>query len=114
MIEMEARKLKEYELNLVKYLVKISEQDSSYNIPDLVEELKDGKMGSIRFISGEPGRKYGADLIQVEYKDDDSIPVIITLSLDNQQQLYELEFWKVDFEKLLRYPKPDEVVLIKN
>lgn len=111
---MEARKLKEHELNLVMHLVKISEKEGSYNIPDLVVELKDGKMGSIRFVSGEPDRKYGADLVQVEYKDEDSVPVIITLTLDNQQQLYELEFWKVDFEKLLRYPKPDEVVLIKN
>ncbi len=111
---MEARKLKEHELNLVKHLVKISEKEGSYNIRDLVEELKDGKMGSIRFVSGEPGRKYGVDLVQVEYKDEDSVPVIITLTLDNQHELYELEFWKVDFEKLLRYPKPDEVVLIKN
>jgi hypothetical protein len=87
MIEMETRELKEHEQNLVKHLVRISKKDGSYNIPDSVEELKDGEMGSIRFVSSEPGIKYAADLVQVEYKDEDNVPVIITLTLDNHQEL---------------------------
>jgi hypothetical protein len=111
---METRELKEHERNLVRHLVRISKKEGSYDIPDLVEELKDSKMGSIRFFSGKPERNYAADLVQVEYKDEDNVPVIITLTLDNHQELYELEFWKVDFEQLNRYPKPDEVVVINS
>jgi hypothetical protein len=111
---MGARELKENEQNLIKHLVRISDKEGSFDIPELVEELKDGEMGSIRFASSEPARTYSSDFVQVEYIDEDNVPVIITLTIDNHQKLYELEFWKVDFEKLVRYPRPNEVIVQSN
>lgn len=109
---MEIRQLKEQEHNLIKYLLSISDkEDSSFRIPHTVDVLEVGKMGSIRFISAKSERIYAADLIQVQYQDEDNVPVIITLTIDNYQNLHELDFWKVNFEKLLRYPKPNEVAV---
>ncbi|MER2998824.1 DUF6984 family protein [Pontibacter populi] len=108
---METRNLKDSEQNLIKHLIRISNKEGTFDIPELVEDLKDGKMGSIRFVSSEPDRTYSSDLVQVEYIDEDNVPVIITLTIDNHQKFYELEFWKVDFEKLVRYPRPNEVTV---
>jgi len=68
-------------------------------------------MGSIRFVSSNPNRAYYSDLVQVEYLDVDNVQVIITLTIDNHQELFELEFWKVNFERLVRYPNPEEVLV---
>ncbi len=54
-------------------------------------------MGSIRFESSKLGRKYGGDIAHVELKDEDDVPVIISLIIDQYDQLYDLDVWKVDF-----------------
>ena len=54
-------------------------------------------------------RKYNRDLIQVSYVDKDDVLVLITLTIDNFSNLFELEFWQTDFSSLINYPKPDQV-----
>lgn len=49
-------------------------------------------------------RKYGKELSRFEFKDNDGVPVSITLNLDDQGLLYELDIWKVNFSKVLSYP----------
>jgi hypothetical protein len=87
-----------------------------FRIPDQVVVLIDGNMGSIKFVDPENriGRKYSNDLIQASYNDKDGIYVLITLTLDNYNNLFELEFWKTDFSKLIDYPKPNQVQIIVN
>ena len=49
-----------------------------------------------------------------EYVDSDETPVVITLTKDDKGHLLDLDFWKVDFTKLLEYPTPDKIILRGN
>ena len=74
-----------------------------------VRDLQDGKMGSIRFVRAEPQR-FGKVLAEREYEDSDGVLVSIAVNADHNDQLFELDFWKVDFSPLRRYPKPSDLV----
>lgn len=73
-------------------------------------DLRDGGMGSIRLTDkSDRPRKMGSELVTAHYIDDDQIPVIISINLDQEGRLFEMDFWKVDFDPLKRYPTPGEV-----
>ncbi len=75
-----------------------------------VEDMQDGGMGSIRFIDySSVGRHLGNVIAEAEYADDDGVLVSIALNTDTSGWLYELDFWKVDFSPLLRYPSPSDL-----
>ena len=76
-------------------------------ISEAVVEYEGGKMGSISM--GDDPNLYDGDLIQVEYVDSDGTPVVITLTKDSNGKLLDLDFWKVDFSKLITYPQPHQV-----
>lgn len=59
--------------------------------------MNDGGMGSLLFESSSTNRRYGADIAQIQLQDEDGIPVVITLVIDQFNQLFELDVWKVDF-----------------
>jgi hypothetical protein len=68
--------------------------------------MEDGGMGSLRFFS--PNKKtqnYGYELVSMQYKDIDDIPIIITINMDDSGDIYELDIWKVDFSPLKQFPK---------
>ena len=69
-----------------------------------VEELEDGGMGSLRFVSSKPGRQLGEAFAELWYNDSDDVPVLATLYLDAEGDLYELDSWKVDSSPLRRVP----------
>ena len=73
-----------------------------------VVDMQDGGMGSIRFIGSEP-RSFGRAIVEAKYVDSDGVLVSIAVNADNRGQLLELDFWKVDFSPLRRYPKPSDV-----
>jgi hypothetical protein len=75
-----------------------------------VEDMLDGGMGGIRFAQPSP-RRFGKELLTGEYLDDDGELVSIALNVDDHGELFELDFWKVDFSPLKRYPSPRDVVL---
>ena len=66
-------------------------------------------MGSIRFVQPEAGT-FGKALAEAQYVDSDGVPVSIALNTDSSGHLFELDFWKVDFSPLRRYPKPSDLV----
>ncbi|WP_044170750.1 DUF6984 family protein [Flectobacillus major] len=104
-----SRKIRPQERELIEYLLKqIGFTTDDYPINEDVVEYEGGKMGSISM--GEDPNLYDGDLIQVEYIDTDETPVVITLTKDVNNKLLDLDFWKVDFSKLLVYPTPDKVV----
>ena len=72
--------------------------------------MADGGMGSIRFVpmSGE-SRSFGKPIAEAEYVDADGVLVSITLNVDEQGDLYEADFWKVDFSPLREYPQPEQL-----
>ncbi|MFG6110515.1 DUF6984 family protein [Stenotrophomonas nematodicola] len=66
-----------------------------------VEDMDDGGMGSIRFVSDKPDRRLGEELARETFLDEDDVEVIATLSLDNYGDLFELDIWKVDFSPVV-------------
>ncbi|MGD1094825.1 MAG: hypothetical protein ABSB35_22885 [Bryobacteraceae bacterium] len=78
----------------------------------LVADMRDGGMGSIRFLSsGRAPRRFGKALAQAEYVDENGVLVSIVVTADDTGDLYEVDFWKVDFSPLRRYPVPSELKL---
>ena len=108
----QTRKIRENEQNLIIFLLKkLNLNLTDYPINEDVEEYEGGKMGSISM--GNPDvSSYDSDLIQVNYVDSDGVLVVITLTKDANNQLLDLDFWKVDFSKLLVYPKPENLIFI--
>jgi hypothetical protein len=72
-----------------------------------VTDMHDGGMGSIRFVGSEP--RLGKSLAEAEYRDSDGVLVSIVINTDNKGQLFELDFWKVDFSPLRHYPRPADL-----
>lgn len=104
------RKIRENERELIIFLLnKFDLKLESYPINEDVEEYEGGKMGSIS-IGNPENSPYKDDLIQVKYTDSDSVDVVITLTQDHNNQLLDLDFWKVDFSKLITYPTTDKLI----
>ncbi len=76
---------------------------------DTVEDMQDGGMGGIRFCSDDAGRGRAVAVAEAEYTDDDGVLVSIVLNKDGKGALYEVDFWKVDFSPLRRYPLPSDL-----
>ncbi len=103
------RPIKEQEKNLIIYLLeKLNFTIEDYPISEYVEEYGEVGMGSIGM--GYENAEYAGDLIQAEYIDSDSTAVVITLTKDTNNKLLDLDFWKVDFSKLIDYPKPAQII----
>jgi hypothetical protein len=77
----------------------------------VVEDMNDGGMGSITFVYPDGRRHMSFELAEASYTDEDGVLVSIALNLDNSGDLFELDFWKVNFDPLLRYPRPSELVI---
>lgn len=106
------RPIRGEELDLIYFLLeKLNLDPIDFPVSEMVDEYEDGKMGSISL--GGDVNGYAGDLIQAEYVDIDDTPVVITLTQDTQGQLLDLDFWKVDFSKLLEYPTPDKLIFGK-
>ena len=65
-------------------------------------------MGGIRFLQSEP-RSFGKALAEAHYLDSDGVLVSIAINADSSGELFELDFWKVDFSSLKSYPKPSDL-----
>ena len=78
----------------------------------VVVEMRDGAMGSIRFLNGN-NRRRSRSIAEAEYVDDDDVLVTIELNIDEKDELFELDFWKVDFSPLRRYPNPEDLKSLK-
>ncbi len=105
----QTRKIRPNERDLILFLLeKLNLNVANYPINEEVFEYEGGKMGSIS-LNNNPDA-YAGDLIQVEYIDTDNTSVMITLTHDTEGQLLDLDFWKTDFSKLLKYPSVEEIV----
>lgn len=107
------RKIREDEKMLVSFLLSSCNCTvEDYPIAEDVSEYEGGIMGSINFAGSDPDL-YDSDLIQAEYLDSDGIEVLITLTKDTNNRLLDLDFWKMDFSKLIRYPGPGDLTLLR-
>lgn len=113
MDKLEFREIREEERLLVCFLlVKCGMSEKEFPVSGMVNDYEGGVMGSINFAGSDPGL-YQGDLIQAEYTDADGTEVIITLTVDTHGKLLDLDFWKTDFSKLIRYPTPETLGLLR-
>lgn len=103
------RPIRTEEKILIEFLLTKIQTDHSYSIPEEVEEYGAFGMGSVN-LNNPDTDLYDSDLIQAEYTDADKIPVVISLTKDQNNQLLDLDFWKSDFSKLVVYPKPADLL----
>jgi hypothetical protein len=110
------RKLNIDEINIVRALLRSTENDDYGEIIKklealTVEELDDEGMGSLQFVSKEK-RKLYKTIAEAEFNDEDGVPVFLSLGIDCQGELFELDIWKADFSAVTKLP-PVEVITIK-
>jgi hypothetical protein len=79
----------------------------------LVKPMADGGMGSLQFHPPRGDRCMGSEVASCEFIDSDGVVVSATLNLDEQERLFELNVWKVDFSPLNRWPTADELVKLE-
>ena len=80
----------------------------------LVEEMNDGSMGGLIFkAQNRQARNLGNTIAEAEFLDEDGVLVTAMLNLDQQNALYELDIWKVDFSPLKSWPDIETVTLKK-
>ncbi|MCB0541115.1 MAG: hypothetical protein KDE33_26650 [Bacteroidetes bacterium] len=100
------REISESELQLVCYL--LEKAGKQCHIPKMVRPLKDDGMGSISFdLNGL--KKRDTQIIGGSFNDSDGVLVDFELTADENNELFELDLWKVDFSRLLRYPQLNEI-----
>ena len=107
------RKLRKEEVDLIAAMVRNSPEANKIlrSLPkSLVEEMKDGGMGSLRFKdTNNQERTFGKKIAEAEFTDEDGVLVSVVVNLDNSDEILELDLWKVDFSPLKRYPRPEEL-----
>lgn len=107
------RPIRDEEKKLVLFLLSQRHEElMNFPIAEEVFEYEGGVMGSINFAGSDPDA-YAGDLVQAEYQDLDGVGVVITLTKDKNERLLDLDFWKMDFSKLIRYPTPELLGLVR-
>lgn len=100
---MELRPIKAEERALIEHLLGFLKNGDRYMIPQEVGNL--GEVGIQLSSRGE----HKDDLVEADYKDSDGREVFITLTINQYDELFELDFWKTDFSSMKVYPAPDKV-----
>lgn len=112
------RKLKKCEIEILQILIQ-SSGTANYALLDglkhlSVNEMDDGGMGSIYFLSKSKGvRGLGETVAEAEFKDIDGVTVSLCLNLDNRGELLELDMWKTDFSELKLWPSSRQLLIKK-
>jgi hypothetical protein len=108
------RKLTSAENVLIQYMLNHVNQISLFrgmSSDCLVEDLSDGGMGSFRF-QGESDRTFGSELVSGKFVDSDGVDVIVSIYLDQNGHLFELDSWKVDHSPRLKLPNVSEISIL--
>ena len=112
-VQQPVRPLRADERELVQALLSgvFSESEIEHRLPHpMVQDLSDDGMGSIRFANPmSANRRFGREADTADYVDHDGVLVSITLNLDQEDDLFEVDFWKVNFSPLVRYPTPQDL-----
>ena len=104
------RKLNNLEIILLKKLLSKSNLILSYNLDNdlLVSDMQDGGMGSLLLyppdVKENKPRVFGCQISECTFKDKDNVDVIVSLNLDEEGNLYELDIWKTDYNPIIQLP----------
>ena len=106
---MPLRKPSEQELRFIAHMIREGKGKISAHWSDflMVTPMDDGGMGSLLlYPEGKivTGKTFGRTLHELEFKDEDHVAVVASLNLDEHDELFELDIWKVNFDALIRLP----------
>lgn len=109
------RKINNTEKAILEYLVKLGSEllqlPNDWNQNLFVQQLDDGGMGSFLIFQdashGGVKRKFGKQISEFEILDADGVPVLISLYVDQQNNLLEVDVWKVDYSPVKNLKVPD-------
>jgi len=106
------RALRADEQSLLRALIASSDRALLQQLPDaLVQESEDGTVG-IRFLRPFDGlTRFSRTVATADFIDGDGMPVSTALHVDKGGRLMELDFAKMDFSPILKYPSPNELVI---
>jgi hypothetical protein len=109
------RKLTPEEEKLLREMLKYGDGSDGFigrldNV--IVQPMDDGGMGSLYFQSERKSeRKLGRSIVEVEFIDRDGVLVSAVVNVDDLNELFELDIWKVDFSRLIAFPDPQKIVV---
>ena len=103
------RKPTKEEEKLIGHLINLSSRKflSDWKEKITVRPMDDGGMGGLIIFldkKNEQGRLFGEQISEYCFLDKDGVDVIVSLNIDNKGNLFELDIWKTDFSKLLKFP----------
>jgi hypothetical protein len=110
-MESNYRKPTKEEEALIDFLIKKSLRNfsSNWKAKITVQPMNDGGMGSLVICTKdkkEQERRFGEQISEYCFTDQDGIDVIVSLNVDNNGNLFELDIWKTDFTPLIKFPSP--------
>src|SRR4051794_21946109 len=96
-----SRDLRDDELAVIRKMISRSglEEEFEEQLARMkVQNMPDGGMGSLAFYNGRPRflLEYGGEIAEAAFCDADSGPVSVTLNLDKNGELFELDVFKAD------------------
>jgi len=110
------RPLTDKEKEIITALIDGSDPKWAYLKEDLsdakVSEMDDGGMGSLLFECKHNRGRGGRDITVIgnaEFQDGDGTIVSLGLNLDQYNELYEFDVWKVDYSPLINFPEVSDL-----
>ena len=105
------RLLKKEEQELIAYMLKDKPEFQHFIDYELanskVEEMNDGGMGSLKFLSVKNIKSIMKDEVAIiDLRDIDNVPLFIALDTNTDGEIYELDIFKGDFSPLKQFPIP--------
>jgi hypothetical protein len=72
-----------------------------------VVSLDDGGMGSLLLVpfGVSESRRYGGDVALERFSDTDGIPIFVSLFIDQQRCLFEIDIAKADLSPVIQFPQ---------
>lgn len=106
------RKINDREKAILEYFIK----QGSLQLPKgwsqnlLVQQMDDGGMGSfLIFLNSydmDAERKFGKQVDEFEFIDDDGVPVLVSLNTDQQNEPFEIDIWKINYRPVINFKIP--------
>jgi hypothetical protein len=103
------RKPTELEIGIIQKLINLTDlilpQDWENQL--LVIPMNDGGMGSLKLllnIDETDVRQFGRQASETIFIDKDDVAVLVTLYLGKNEELFELDVWKTDFNPIISFP----------
>ena len=106
------RKIGANEIEIIEYFIKIGclKLASSWSQTALIQLIDDGGMGSFKIFENDSeiknDRKFGKQIAEYNFVDDDNVVVIVSLNLDQSNKLFEVDIWKTDYSPVIKIKFP--------